>query len=97
MKTKVDKSQSDIDTIMDNFDFGRAREFMVKTGWTWGMGDDAETPGEAEMRKTARKMLHLVIDEKLFYSMQGGFTAVKFPNGRLALFFGVDYIPWMWE
>jgi hypothetical protein len=56
-----------IDTVMDNFDFGRVHTVMVATNWLWhrrgGSMDDYYRPEVSDLRKRAREQLRETVDE----------------------------------
>jgi len=54
---KKEAVQSQIDGIMDTFDFRRVRKMMLAVGWTWANSENG-TPEEWELRSKARSLLN---------------------------------------
>lgn len=76
--TKKEVLNNQADEIMDSFDFKKVQEVMEHLDWTWQ--DDKTPPDESEIRRNARKLLRLAIeqDESMF---TGGF-AVAIRSGE---------------
>jgi len=53
---KKEAVQSQIDEIMDTFDFRCVRQMMLAVGWTWANSENG-TPEEWELRSKARSLL----------------------------------------
>ena len=91
---KKEAVQSQIDGIMDTFDFRRVRKMMLAVGWTWANSPNG-TPEEWELRARARELLNECAVRGLVST--GGFTA-RYVDGedeegpwlRLTLQWGVS-------
>lgn len=78
--------QAQIDDILDNFRFARVHKMMKAVGWAWGDG----VPGEPELRRTARRMLHNLVDDGHACIETGGFIATK-EDGAMRLIWGEEW------
>lgn len=90
---KEDVLKSQIEQIMDEYDFDRVRDIMKQVGWTWGAGKDAEVPSGNEIRKCARNCMVEAAKEGQMCCSTGGFFALKvtYENTvRMFLFWGID-------
>lgn len=77
-----------IDTIMDNMDFGQVQRVVEALGWRWSMSDGLRIPTEGEIRKAARELLRQSAKENWSRVETQGFR-VSFENGWLTLSFEV--------
>lgn len=92
--TKKEVLDSQIEQIMDEFDFDRVQRIMTKVNWTWGGPDkDAEIPNGNELRKCAKDLLKAVVNQNLLSIGTGGFCAIKIQSDKtvkLMLFWGIN-------
>jgi hypothetical protein len=91
--TKEEVLASQIEQIMDEFDFDQVRDIMKKVDWKWGHGEDMEVPSGNAIRKCAKTCLIEAAKGEQMSCSTGGFMAIKVVvdnTARMFLFFGVD-------
>ena len=93
--TKQEAIQSQIDDIMDSFEFDKVQIVMTALDWKWYSHEDI--PGIIEIRQSARKTLNSLKDGNRM-SGSAGFYATKeegedggIPWVRICLFFGLEF------
>lgn len=81
--------QSQIDNIMDNFDFTKVQESMEFLGWKWYNQEGyLGVPTEHELRKTARSLLRQVSSyDKPEWNVSTGGLCARIAEGELSLKF----------
>lgn len=82
---------SQIQTLLERFDFQKVRDYMILTNWTWVNPYGQSVPTVDELRSTAIRLLRCVADDEKEYSSTGtgGLVAHKFPWG-LDLHFAIE-------
>ena len=82
---------SQIQTLLERFDFQKVRDYMILTNWTWVNSYGQSVPTVDELRSTAIRLLRCVADDEKEYSSTGtgGLVAHKFPWG-LDLHFAIE-------
>lgn len=81
--------QSQIDSVMDNFDFGKVADVMRLLNWQWS--SCACVPAESDLRIAARKLLKDVIAMKPnSFCGSGGLMARKIGETDLWLSFEIE-------
>lgn len=92
----MDSLYTQMDRIMERFDFTRVRKTMQALNWTWR--GDANSPSVNEIRNTAEDVMRMAVsgytEGDPFHSVgTGGFTALilRYDAGaRLELMFSVE-------
>jgi hypothetical protein len=62
-----------VERVLKEFDFKRVHKAMCAVEWEWAGSDG--TPSIAEMRATARNLLHDVLENGKGFAATGGFRA----------------------
>jgi hypothetical protein len=84
-----------IKRIMNEFDFDRVHNIMVKTKWTYAeLNKETDkfvmkTPSIQNLKKTALRLLKECKKKKNRYASTGGFTAMRIKK-EYFLFWGID-------
>lgn len=82
---------SQIETLLERFDFQKVHGYMILTNWTWVNSYGQSVPTVDELRSTAIRLLRSVAEDTKDYSSTGtgGLVAHKFPRG-LDLHFAIE-------
>ncbi len=81
-----------IDDIIENFDWETVHDHMVRTNWTWGMGDDAHVPSIAELQESVRNTYKDMKANNYRISGTGGFTLYRSKAEYWLMFTIADWI-----
>ncbi len=81
-----------IDDIIENFDWQKVRNYMVDTGWTWGMGDGAYVPTIKQMKDQVRRMYQNMKKEDLQITGTGGFHMYRNEEEYWLFFYIADWM-----
>lgn len=83
-----EKKNELIDEVMDDFDFHKVQKCMEALEWTYHDSEEIPPP-IPDLRKTARRLLRSVLNEKIVCCATGGFVATYYDN-ILSLRFEVE-------
>lgn len=78
-----------VDNIMENFNFTRVHETMVRLDWKWSTDKGLQVPSISDLKVTARRVLTGVDGISSFYLSTGGFVASVDRWGILNLSFEI--------